>query len=112
MRRLHSFEFGDQPWFPAVLRDSETAYLATGYRLLPALTQQWTDKIATVLPCDQSAEILDLCSGAGGPLPLVVQELVKRDYDVRAKLTDLYPNVTAGSSPWATWLAEPVNAAQ
>jgi hypothetical protein len=27
MRRLHLFEFGDQQWFPQVLRDAETAYL-------------------------------------------------------------------------------------
>jgi hypothetical protein len=112
MRRLHWFEFGDQPWFPPVLREAETAYLATAYRLWPALTQQWTDKIATVLPRQESAEILDLCSGSGGPLPLVVEELQKRNYDVRAKLTDLYPNPRAGSSPRVAWLAEPVNATQ
>src|SRR6266567_796735 len=29
MRRLHLFEFGDQRWFPQILRDAETAYLAS-----------------------------------------------------------------------------------
>jgi hypothetical protein len=26
MRRLHLFEFGDQPWFPEVLRDTESLW--------------------------------------------------------------------------------------
>lgn len=112
MRRLHWFEFGDQPWFPRVLREAETAYLATAYRLLPSLTQQWTDKIETVLPRNGAADIVDLCSGAGGPMPLVVEELHKRAYDVQAKLTDLYPNRMAGLSPRVAWVDKAVDAAQ
>lgn len=112
MRRWHGFEFGDQPWIPTVLRQAETAYLATAYRFLPALTRQWTEKISTLLPREEPAEILDLCSGSGGPAPLVVEELRKRNYDVRAKLTDLYPNPNTGSHPRITWLAEPLNAMQ
>ncbi len=110
--KLPYFEFGDQPWFPPVLREAETAYLATAYRLWPALTQQWAEKISTVLPRQEPTELLDLCSGSGGPLPLVVDELRKRNYEVRAKLTDLYPNPKTGSPPRITWLAEPVNAMQ
>jgi len=110
MRRLHLFEFGDQPWFPQILHDAETAYLATSYRLLPRLIRQWAEHIATVLPPGEPAQILDLCSGAGGAMPLIVAELEKRGYQVQVRLTDLYPSPKTTSHPSLVWLAEPVDA--
>lgn len=112
MRRLHLLEFGDQHWFPQVLRDAETAYLATAYRVWRTLPRQWAERISAVLPFDKPVEILDLCSGSGGAMPLIVEELLKRNYDVRATLTDLYPNPNCGSHPRIVWLAEPVDARQ
>jgi hypothetical protein len=109
MRRLHLFEFGDQHWFPGLLRDAETAYLAAAYRLVP-LPRHWAAKIMTVLPSGDPGEILDLCSGSGGPMPLIIDELASRGYEVRATLTDLYPNPSATSHPRITWLAEAVDA--
>ena len=110
MRRLHLFEFGDQRWLPQILRDAETAYLAAGYRLLPMLARQWADRLATVLPAGEPAEILDLCSGAGGPLPLIVEELEKRGYQARVTLTELYPGPKPSGHPGIAWLTEPVDA--
>jgi hypothetical protein len=108
--RLHLFEFGDQQWFPPILRDAETAYLTVAYRFLPALARQWAEKIATVLPRGEPVEIIDLCSGSGGAMPQIIEDLLKRDYDVRANLTDLYPNPKSGSGPRIKWLPEPVDA--
>ncbi len=110
VRRLHLLEFGDQQWFPQLLRDAETAYLATAYRVWRELPRQWAERIATVLHRGESTEILDLCSGSGGAIPLILEELVKRNYDVRATLTDLYPTPHSGSHPRIVWLAEPVDA--
>jgi hypothetical protein len=110
MRRLHLFEFSDQPWFPEALRQGETAYLAMAYRLFRALPHLWAEKILTVLRQDEPSEILDLCSGSGGPMPLVIEELVKLGYNVRATLTDLYPHPKSASNPRITWLAEPIDA--
>lgn len=110
MRRLHLFEFGDQQWFPQLLRDAETAYIATSYRLLPLLLWQWAERISTVLQAGEPAEILDLCSGVGGPMPLIIEGLEKRGYQVRVRLTDLYPNPKITSHPSVVWLAEPVDA--
>jgi hypothetical protein len=110
MRRLHLFEFGDQQWFPQVLHDAETAYLATSYRLLPQLVRQWAERISTVLHAGEPAEILDLCSGAGGPMPLIVEALEERGYQARVRLTDLYPNPKITSHPRIVWLTEPVDA--
>ena len=110
MRRLHLFEFGDQQWFPQILRDAETAYLATCYRILPMLPRRWAERISTVLHVGEPADILDLCSGAGGPLPLIIEELEKRGYQARVSLTELYPNPKSASHPRIVWLAEPVDA--
>src|SRR5215471_13546657 len=64
MRRVHLFEFGDQPWYPEVLRRAGTAYLATVYRLSRELPRCWAEKVATVLRQNDRVEILDLCSGS------------------------------------------------
>jgi len=109
MRRLHLFEFGDQQWFPQLLRDAETSYLAVAYRLLP-LPRLWAQKISTVLNRGEPAEILDLCSGSGGAMPLIIEELERRGYKARATLTDLYPNPLSAPHPRISWLAEPVDA--
>ena len=110
--RLHLFEFGDQPWFPEVLRQGETAYLSAIYRLSGSLPKCWAEKIATVLRRDEYSEIVDLCSGSDGPMLLVVEELVQLGYDVRVTLTDLYPpsHPKSESNPRMTWCAEPVDA--
>ncbi len=110
MRRCHLFEFGDQWWFPQLLHDAETAYLAVSYRLWPQLVRRWAGLLSTVLPAGEPVEILDLCSGAGGPAALIVDELEKRGYQVQVKLTDLYPNPKTIPHPNLVWLAQPVDA--
>jgi hypothetical protein len=110
--RFHLFEFGDQRWFPQTLRDAETAYLAACYRLLPKLLQWCAERILPLLPAGDPARILDLCSGAGGPIPLLVEELEKRGCRVRVTLTDRYPNPAPSSDPRVAWLGEPVDAAR
>jgi len=107
---LHLFEFGDQQWFPQVLHDAETALFATQYRLASLLPRLWAERISTVLYHDEPAEILDMCSGSGGPMPGIVKELEKRGYNVRVTLTDLYPNPRSTPDPRIVWLAEPLDA--
>src|SRR5262252_8185288 len=116
MQRWHLFEFGDLRWFPKVLRDAETAYLATSYRFLRPLPRLWAEKISTVLDPGDPAVIVDLCSGSGGAIPLIIEELERRGYNVRATLTDLYPNPDSGAQSLTgppsriVWLTEPVDA--
>lgn len=111
MRRAHLFEFGDQPWFPRALRDGETAYLVTAYRLLP-LARHWAEKILSTAVPGEPVEIVDLCSGAGGPIPSILDELGKRGYAGRATLTDLYPNSQPVEDPRIDWSAAPLDATQ
>ena len=110
MRRLHLFEFGDQQWFPRILRDAETAYLTAAYRVWPALVRQWAEKISTVLHPHKPSEIVDLCAGSGGAMPQIVEDLRQRNYDVRVFLTDLYPNPSSALDSRITWLPNPVDA--
>jgi hypothetical protein len=109
MRRLHLFEFGDQSWFTQVLRDAETAYLAVAYRLLP-LARIWAEKISSVFHSGEPGEILDLCSGSGGAMPSILDELEKCGFNARALLTDLYPSLKSAPHSRISWMTEPVDA--
>ena len=90
MRRVHLFEFEDQPWFSDRLRVAMTAYLAATYRITP-FPKLWAHRIASLLEACRLEEIVDLGSGSAGPLPLVAAELEKLDRPVRvpARLTGL-----------------------
>jgi hypothetical protein len=59
---------------------------------------------------NEPVEIIDLGSGSGGAMPQIIEDLLKWDYDVRANLTDLYPNPKSGSGPRIKWMFEPVDA--
>jgi hypothetical protein len=109
MRRLHLFEFGDQHWFPKLLRAAETGYMVAAYRFFP-LPKQWAEKISSVLHPGEPTELLDLCAGSGGAMPFIIDELQARGYEVRARLTDLYPNPRSTTHPRILWQLEPVDA--
>ena len=94
MKRRHLLELEDQVWFPATIRDLATDYLQfiqTHFRLDRAMTPQ----IRRVLETTGTRRIVDLCSGGSGPLLLMVADLADAGLEVRATLTDLYPNAAA-----------------
>lgn len=109
MPRLHLFEFGDQPWFPRILREGETAYLVAAYRQVP-LARDWAERILNMLHPGDSIEILDVCSGSGGAMPLLIDELDRRGCKASATLTDLYPTSKTAAHPRISWLSEPLDA--
>jgi hypothetical protein len=89
--RLHLFEWEDQDFFPPFLRDALTNYLSLiwtmgGFykRTIPILKQGLQD-----LP---TPHITDLCSGGGGAIPLIHNELQKTFPDISITLSDRYPN--------------------
>jgi hypothetical protein len=90
MRRIHLFEIGDQPWCPRALRDATTDLLGLCFRT-------W-NYYAPVVPLLTAAiektgdrEIVDLCSGGGGPWPALFPEFGDQS-PLRVVLTDKYPN--------------------
>jgi hypothetical protein len=115
LRRLHLFELCDQRWFPALLRDAGTAYL----RLVLELSghaKLLVPKLREALETSGEKRLFDLCSGGGGAIPVVVSELARAGLDVRARLSDFYPNaaafraIAAESAGRIDYAPEPVDA--
>jgi hypothetical protein len=92
MHRIDLVEIHDHPLFPAFLRDLVTDALGAVW--------MFTNSYRPVLPrlrraveAARSEQILDLCSGAGGPWPSINRDLLaKRQPAFRVHLTDKYPN--------------------
>jgi hypothetical protein len=115
VRRLHLAELEDQRWFPAVLRDAGTAYL----RLVLELSGHaalLVPKVREALARSGEKRIVDLCSGGGGALPVVVEALAREGVETRALLTDFFPNqsalraIAASSRGRIDFVPEPVDA--
>lgn len=93
---MRLFEWEDQPWLPTALRDFVTDHLRAtfaGRRGLP-LRETIARILAPPLSRSGADRVVDVCSGGGGPLPVLLpllEETLGRS--LRATLTDLYPNV-------------------
>ncbi|MHB8707370.1 MAG: hypothetical protein ACYC9I_00680 [Desulfuromonadales bacterium] len=90
MRRLHLFEWEDQPWLPDTLRDLQTDFLCHMNTTL-RLYEPVMPLIDRVLARRSPRRVVDLCSGAAGPW----EQLLEKEWDVKVTLTDRYPNRTA-----------------
>lgn len=116
MRRLHLVELEDLPWFPAVLRDGGTTYLEFAVRL-SGHAKALVPTLAAALRRTQNTEIVDLCSGGGGPVRVIADELARTGTPVSVRLTDFFPNLrafaraAAGSDGRISFEPVPVDAA-
>lgn len=94
MGRIHLFEFEDQNWFPASIRDYGTDFL----QFLSNKTKLFNPIapiIAKGLEKSGGHQIIDLGSGGGGAYLSLNKELLKSDPAIKILLTDYYPNKTA-----------------
>jgi hypothetical protein len=93
--RKYLFEFEDLPWFPSVLRESMTDYL----RYILSLTNFYapiTTKLVQAMEKTASLNIIDLCSGGGGPIEVIKKNIEQEaGKKIRITLTDKYPNTNA-----------------
>ncbi len=115
MKRRHWFEFSDLEECPEVIRRMTPDFLATGFRM----TQSYAavaPQPAALLKEAQTDEIVDLCSGASGPL-LLLRSVLEEEHHIRAKvtLTDKFPNLEAFAeatriSPGVTAVPDSVDA--
>lgn len=91
MRRLHLFEFNDSPWAPVALRETVIESLSRTLqwgRVLEGLVAPFASFVEQA-GVDQ---VLDLCSGAGGPAAVLVREMGRAGKrPPRFLLTDLQP---------------------
>lgn len=112
---MHLVELEDLPYCPAVLRDGATAYLQHVVRIA-GHAEPLADKLADALESSGEREVLDLCSGGGGPTALFADRLRARGLNVKIRLSDLYPNrralarVAEESGGMIDWEREPVDA--
>jgi hypothetical protein len=113
--RLHLFELEDQSWFPATIRDLATDYLHFVEKRF-SLHRPAVELVAETLRASQATHIVDLCSGGGGPIPPLLEELAALGLSPTAMLTDRFPNAAAfqqassASTGRISFLAQPVDA--
>ena len=105
-KRLHLFEFHDQPWFPALWRD----YLTDFMSLYAVRFRPYRAVVPVLLPMlSAESRMVDLCSGAGGPVEALI--LACRDEGngafagLRVALTDKFPNPEAYRDLQSRWPA-------
>jgi len=91
MRRFHLIEIEDQSWCPGPIRDAATDYLqhvivtANAYGPIAG-------RLAKALRKTNSQQVIDLCSGGGGPWLGLYREFADDHLPVAVCLTDLYVN--------------------
>jgi len=115
VRRLQLLETSDIPWFPAAIRRFETEFLSflfSTFRVYHPAVPLLKEAMVAV----GSDQILDLCSGSGGPLP-GIKQLLERKYSLRIKivLSDKFPrrehkDLTHPLPQELDYLIEPVDA--
>ncbi len=116
MKRVSIFEFEDLSWFPNALRKPMTRYVAAVHRVM-GTSESIADLLQQVIQKTGKKQVIDLCSGSGGPLPQV-QEILKEKHglsDVRIRMSDLYPNLETAAAlnkeaSSISYLTTPLNA--
>jgi hypothetical protein len=93
MGRLHLFEIEDQKWCPRFIRETTTDFLAGLYKIFRIYDPAY-EKIGEVLDKTKTTNIVDCCSGSGGPITQLREFLDKNNqHAVTITLTDKYPNL-------------------
>ena len=89
--RIHAFEFEDQEWIPSVWRALITGALEFAIRRLG-----YYDEILPILrdlyERHGSTHVVDLCSGAGGPWPRLLEQGRQVGWTPQVLLTDRFPD--------------------
>ncbi len=114
MRRLHLFEVHDSAFCPEAIRNGLTDFLEVSTDVFDTYGAVRT-RIVELLANSGSREVVDLCSGAGGPW---VHWLKKGLVNSSVTLTDKFPNARTCRSlarsgiPGLAYREEPVDAAE
>lgn len=90
MKRIHLFEWEDQAWLPAVIRDCVTDFLRFEWRAF-GFYDGAVPYIERVLKHTESTQVVDLCSGASGPWATLLPQFLESTLTVT--LTDKHPNI-------------------
>ncbi len=93
MRRRQLLEIEDQPWCPRVVRDGGTDWLGFMANLTRAFDVV-APKLRSAMERTRTTNIVDLCSGGGGPW-LTLERALAASGPVHVELSDLFPNIEA-----------------
>ena len=93
MRRKQLVEIEDLSWCPRPVRDGGTDWLGFVANAMRVFAPA-APKIRAAMAATGTSNIVDLCSGGGGPWLTLEPELAKSG-PARVELTDLYPNLEA-----------------
>lgn len=114
MRRLHLFEIHDSVFCPEAIRNGLTDFLDLSTDIFDTYGAIRT-QVVELLSASGAREVVDLCSGAGGPW---VHWLKKGLIQTRVTLTDKFPNIsscdvlTTSEIPGLSYRREPVDASK
>ena len=90
---MHLFEWADLAWFSARLRGAMTDFLSFLGGLSERPYVDFVHRLREEMEAAGEQRLVELGSGAGGPLVTIVRMLRERErYPVAAWLTDLHPD--------------------
>lgn len=92
--RLHLFELEDQAWFPARIRDFGTDYIHFVEDRV-GMHKPVVPLLGDALRRTGCSQVIDLCSGGGGPVLNLARDLAHEGLTVAFMLTDRFPNIVA-----------------
>jgi hypothetical protein len=113
--RFQLFELEDLTWFPQTIRNLATDYLHFMDTRF-SLHKPVVPVLRAMLEKSKTSCIVDLCSGAGGPILSLYEVLLPDQDQIQFTLTDKYPNIDAFqrlSSQYPSgirYVADPVDA--
>lgn len=117
MRRIHAFEFNDRTETPRPVREAIVETLGAGLRW-GRIYDGVGPVFAEFCQAAGAREVLDLCSGSGEPVSILLEALKRAGSPLpRFATSDLHPNVPAMRRAAARWgervavIEEPVDAA-
>jgi len=94
MRRRQWIEIHEQPWFPDLLRDLVTDTLQIIWNVFN-FYEPIVPRLRCALQEAGTRQVLDLCSGGGGPWLGLVRDFEKERFSLDICLTDRFPNPKA-----------------
>ncbi len=103
MRRFHLFEFHDLRWYPSAWRNLLTEVI-TFFAIKCKPYRPVVPRLRDVLERLECRRVVDLCSGAAGPICFLLEELGGIDgRAIEFTLTDKYPNIALFEQLAAKW---------
>lgn len=108
--RLQLVELMDLDWFPRWLRRWETDFILLSWRQF-APKKEIVRQLASLVASSPSRTIVDLCSGSGGLVTAIFEEVRQQsNTELALMLTDAFPNPEAQLGDGITYEPEPVDA--